>query len=78
VSRRFRRIEHRIGLPHLVDVLDPQPTVLEQMRGLIVDLERIGVVEEVEVEQLTYPTYRITFEDAPRPTSCSAVTPVSC
>ena len=37
-------------IPHRV--LDAEGGVLEQVGGLVVDLERILVVEQIEVEQL--------------------------
>ncbi|MFZ4514863.1 MAG: hypothetical protein ACOYN3_00950 [Acidimicrobiia bacterium] len=37
----FRRVEAGSGTPDVVHILDTQVVVLEQMRGLLVDLERI-------------------------------------
>lgn len=46
------RVEERIGLPRGVDVLDTEVRVFEQVGDLAVDLERVNIVEEVEVEQI--------------------------
>jgi hypothetical protein len=54
VRRQLRRIEERIGLPHLEDVVDSERGVLEQVRGLGVDLEWIVVINKVELEPVTY------------------------
>lgn len=45
VSRRLGRIKERVRAPHVIDVLDPEGGVLKQMRGLVVDLERLLIVE---------------------------------
>ena len=37
-----------------MDVVDAEGVVLEQVGGLSVDLERVGVVQPVEIEQLTH------------------------
>ena len=60
MRRRDRRVEQRIGFPYLVDVVDAERNVLEQVGRLVVDLERIGVVEQIEIEQLVPEC--ITFE----------------
>ena len=60
VRRRYRWIEERIGLPHLVDVVDAKPRVFEQVGGLVVDLEGVLVVKEIEVEPVSHPADRIT------------------
>jgi hypothetical protein len=52
VRQRDRRVEQRIGFPHFADVVDAERNVLEQVRRLVIDLERIGVVEQIEIEQL--------------------------
>ena len=52
MRRRDRRVEERIGFPYLVDVVDAERNVLEQMSRLVIDLERISVVEQIEIEQL--------------------------
>jgi hypothetical protein len=52
VRRRDRRIEQRIRRLYVVDVIHTQRRVLEQVRGLVVDLERITVIEEIGVQQL--------------------------
>ncbi len=50
----FGRIEERVGVPDLIDFVDAVGVVFEQVSGLSVDLERIGVVQPVEIEQLTH------------------------
>lgn len=50
----FGRIEERVGVPDLLDVVDAVGVVFEQVGGLSVDLERIGVVQPVEIEHLTH------------------------
>jgi hypothetical protein len=47
---RFGGVEHRVGCPDIADVLDAQAWVLEQVGGLGVDLERVLVVEQIEIE----------------------------
>jgi hypothetical protein len=46
-------IEHRFAGPDIVDIVDPQMRVLEQVRGLGVDLERVFLIEQVELESVT-------------------------
>jgi hypothetical protein len=60
VRWRLRRVEERVRLPHLVDVLDAEPRVFEQVGGLVVDLERVFVVEEIEVERFRRTSKCIT------------------
>jgi hypothetical protein len=45
-------IEQRVRTPYLVNVIDAEVGMFEQMRGLVVDLERILVIEQIDVEQL--------------------------
>jgi hypothetical protein len=47
---RFGGVKHRVGCPDIADVLDAQAWVLEQVGGLGVDLERVLVVEQIEIE----------------------------
>ena len=51
VRGRFGGVEHGIGYPHLVDVVDAQVRVFEQVSSLGVNLERILVIEEIEIKQ---------------------------
>jgi hypothetical protein len=60
VRWRFGWVEDRVGVPDLVDVVDAVAVVFEQVDGLSVDLERIGVVEFLELEQLTHNQKCIT------------------
>lgn len=47
----FGGVEDRIGCPDFADVVDAQAWMLEQVGGLSVDLERILVVEQIQIEQ---------------------------
>jgi hypothetical protein len=40
VRGRLSRVEQRITGPYVIDVVDPQVRMLEQVRGLGIDLER--------------------------------------
>ncbi len=40
--------------PNIEDVRDAQVRVFEQVRGLSVDLERVDVIERVEIEAVTH------------------------
>lgn len=53
----FGWMEQRIRVP---DVVDAVGVVFEEVGGLSVDLERIGVVQAVEIEQLTHQRQCIT------------------
>jgi hypothetical protein len=46
---RLRWVEERVIDPDVIHVLQPEVRVLEQVRGLSVDLEGI-LVEQIEVE----------------------------
>jgi hypothetical protein len=52
VRRRLGRVEERLAGPHIIDVIDPQVRMLEQVRGLRVDLKRIFLVQQVQIEPL--------------------------
>jgi non-homologous end joining protein Ku len=56
VRRRLGRVEQRVAGPHVCDVIGAEVGVLEQVRGLAVDLERVVVIEQIEVEQLGHHT----------------------
>ena len=56
MHRPLRPIEQRLRAPHLIYVVDPETRVLEELRGLGVDLERLGLVQPVKVEQLSHTT----------------------
>jgi hypothetical protein len=49
VRGRFGGVEHRVGCPDIADVLDAQAWVFEQVGGLGIDLERVPVVEQIEI-----------------------------
>jgi hypothetical protein len=51
VGGRSRRIEERVGGPHLENIGEATMRVLEQVSGLQVDLERVITVEQVDVKQ---------------------------
>jgi hypothetical protein len=40
-----------MGWPRVVDLIDTQVRVFEQVRSLVVNLERILVGEEIEIQQ---------------------------
>jgi hypothetical protein len=50
VGGRSRRIEERVGGPHLKNIGEAKMRVLEQVSGLQVDLERIITVEQFEIK----------------------------
>ena len=52
MGRRLGRVEEGLAGPDVVDVIDAEAGMLEQVRGLSVNLERILVVEEVGIESL--------------------------
>ena len=66
VGQRFRRPSASapaaspdrewIRAPDFVDGIDPEMRVLEQVRSLAVDLERVVLIEEIEVEGLGHKT----------------------
>lgn len=56
VCWRFGWLEERVGLPHVLNVVDSQSGVFEQVGCLSVDLERVVVVELIEIEQLSHQT----------------------
>ena len=66
MGRRLGRIEERVRAPHVVDVLNPEVRVLEQVCGLGVDLERIVVIEQVDVERLRH-TPSVYYTRRPNP-----------
>jgi hypothetical protein len=41
VRGRFGRVEVRAAGPDVIDIVDPKMRVLEKMRGLIIDFERV-------------------------------------
>ena len=53
VCWRFGWVEERVGLPDILNVVDSQSGVFEQVGCLPVDLERVVVVELIEIEQLS-------------------------
>jgi hypothetical protein len=52
VRRRLRRVEQRVAGPHVIDIVDPQVRMLEQVRRLAIDLERVLLIEQARVEPL--------------------------
>jgi hypothetical protein len=45
-------IEERVAGPDIIDVVDPQIRVLEKMRRLGIDLERVLFIEHARIEPL--------------------------
>ena len=62
VCWRDRWVEQRIRVPDLVDGVDAERVMFEEMGGLPVDLEWIGVVQLIEIEQVTRALNCITNE----------------
>jgi len=54
VRGRFGGLEHRVGCPDVVDVLDAQAWVFEQVGGLGIDLKWVLVVEQIEIEPVVH------------------------
>lgn len=44
VNGRFGWVEERVGAPNVVDVVDPEPGMLEEVGGLFVDLEGVIII----------------------------------
>jgi hypothetical protein len=44
-------VEERVGSPDVIDVVEAQGGVLEEVGGLVVDLEGCLVIEGIEIEQ---------------------------
>ena len=62
MGRRLGRIEQRVAAPHVHHVLQPQVRMLEQMSCLPVDLEGLGVIERIKIEQLAHANQCITTD----------------
>ena len=54
VCWRCRWVEQRIRVPDLVDVVDAERVMFEEVGSLPVELEWIGVVQLIEIEQVTH------------------------
>jgi hypothetical protein len=52
MRRRCGWVEERVRTPHLIDVINPKSGVLEEMRNLVIDLERLLIVKQVEIQEL--------------------------
>ena len=50
VRGRLGWVEQRIAGPHVVGIVDSQVRMLEQVRGLRIDLERIFLIQQVRIE----------------------------
>jgi hypothetical protein len=61
VRGRPGRIEQRVTGPDIIDVVDPQVRVLEQMRGLGVDLERV-LSSSMPVSNRSSSTQRVYYK----------------
>ena len=53
VRWRLSRVEQRVAGPHIIDVIDSEVRMLEQVRGLGVDLKRVFLIQQVWIEPLT-------------------------
>jgi hypothetical protein len=51
VGRWYSGVEERVRSPDVIDVVDAQCGVLEEVGGLVVDLEGCLVIEGIEIEQ---------------------------
>jgi len=47
VRWRLGRIEQRVAGPHVINVIDSDVRMLEQVRGLGVDLKRVFLIQQV-------------------------------
>jgi hypothetical protein len=76
------RVKHRIGCPDIADVLDAQTWVLEQVGGWGIDLERVFVIEQIEIEPVVRHVVIVIQTDTsswrPGDASCTPVACVSC
>jgi hypothetical protein len=62
VRWRLGRIEQRVTGLHIPDVVDPKVRVLEQVRGLSIDLERVLIIEEVGIGPLIGHTLSLYYK----------------
>ena len=62
VRWRLGRVEHRVTGPHIPDIVDPKVRVLEQVRGLSIDLERVLIIEEVGIGPLIGHTLSLYYK----------------
>ena len=53
VRWRLGRVEQRVAGPHVINVIDSEVRMLEQVRGLGVDLKRVFLIQQVWIEPLT-------------------------
>lgn len=53
VGWRLGRVEQRVAGPHVINVIDSEVRMLEQVRGLGVDLKRVFLIQQVWIEPLT-------------------------
>jgi hypothetical protein len=49
----FSSVEQRVTGPHIIDIVDLRVRMLEQVRHLIVDLERVSFAQQVRIEPIT-------------------------
>jgi hypothetical protein len=45
MSGRLGRVEQRVTGPYIIDIVNSQMRMLEQVRGLLVDLKRVLLVQ---------------------------------
>lgn len=72
VRRGLGRVEQRTAAPHVINVVDPKVWMLEQVRGLRVDLERVLVVEQIRIESLARHCLSVLQTNAEFTSSSSA------
>src|SRR5208337_4846528 len=53
VRWRLGRVKQRVAGPHVINVIDSKVRMLEQVRGLGVDLKRVFLIQQVQIEPLT-------------------------
>lgn len=79
MGRRLGRVEERIAGPDVKNVGKATMWVLEQVRGLRVDLERVVVIEQIDIEQLHMRIVTTTNDYAfPSEVRCTVQTEVRC
>lgn len=73
---RPRRAEQRTAIPHVVNVICPQTRMLEQVRDLLTNLERVDVVEFVQIEPAVARFPIVFYWNTKRETASSLVVEV--
>jgi hypothetical protein len=52
VRWRLGRVKQRVAGPYVINVIDSKVRMLEQVRGLGVDLKRVLLIQQVQIEPL--------------------------